>query len=71
MELPLDVLIHNELLGLKGKEGTLLAVHEGGYFEVTTQFGERPHRVLLPIQSTVLISEQAEEGFESTLEVER
>ena len=59
MELPAEVLIHNELLGVKGGKGTLLQVSRDGYYEVNCQFGERLHRTLFPIQGTVLIQPRA------------
>ena len=59
MELPAEVLIHNELLGVKGGEGTLLQVSPDGYYEINCAFGERVHRTLFPIQGTVLISARA------------
>jgi len=55
MELPTDVLIHNELLGMKGARGRLLQLGREGYYEVNCQFGDRIHRVLLPVNSTVVI----------------
>jgi hypothetical protein len=71
MEPPLEVLIHNELVGFKGREGVLLAISESGFFELTTSFGEVPHRLLLPIQSTVLIAKDPEEDFDISIEIER
>lgn len=71
MELPTGILIHNALLGVKGSQGTLLAISPHGYYEINMKFGENLHRVLLPIESTVLISRDAEEIGESHLEVER
>lgn len=65
MELPAEILIHNEVLGMKGKAATLLGIHMEGYYEVLISFGESDHRVLLPIAQTVLISEVAEESWES------
>jgi hypothetical protein len=72
MELPAEVAVHNELLGMKGSHGTLLQVHRDGYYELNVRFGERVHRVLLPITATVIIASEAEAavGGES-LEVER
>ena len=68
MEPPVEVLIHNELLGIKGREGTLLGINPAGFYEVTTLFGERPHRILLPISATVLITRAPEEDWESALD---
>ncbi|MFQ5349646.1 MAG: hypothetical protein ACE5EG_04285 [Thermoanaerobaculia bacterium] len=71
MELPAEVLIHNSLLGMKGAPGKLIAVSQHGYYEVNCAFGEKTHRVLLPIDATALISREAEEPTVDGLEVER
>lgn len=74
MELPSEVLIHNELLGMKGGRGTLLQVSPHGYYEVNVKFGERLHRVCLPVATTILIQQQPEEAVQSAaeeLEIER
>ena len=71
MELPAEVLIHNELLGIKGGKGTLLQVTPDGYYEVNCTFGERVHRTLFPIQGTVLIQRQPEDLTRVDMEIER
>jgi hypothetical protein len=72
MELPAEVMIHNETLGVKGHKGTLLQVSSDGYYEVNFQFGERLHRTLFPIQGTVLIAREPEHAVSGeALEVER
>jgi hypothetical protein len=71
MELPAEVLIHNELLGVKGGRGTLLQVNQDGYYEVNCAYGERIHRTLFPIQGTVLIYRQPEDPTRRDLEIER
>ena len=72
MELPVEVKIHNEALGMKGRDGRLVAIHPEGYYEITATLGERHHRLLLPIGSTALIVSDAEEEWGSeALEVER
>lgn len=71
MELPIPVMIHNEQLGLKGTSGTLLQVNPDGFYVVTTDFGAKVHRVLLPIEQTILIFEGPEETVGETLEIER
>ena len=72
MELHTEVLIHNEILGVKGGKGVLLQISSDGYYEVNLQFGDRVHRTLLPIQGTVLISREPEETIAgSDLEIER
>jgi hypothetical protein len=37
VELPSEVLIHNELLGLKGTRGTLLQIAANGYYEINVR----------------------------------
>lgn len=71
MELPAEVLIHNEILSVKGAKGTLIQISPDGYYEINCIFGERPHRTLLPIQSTVLIAREPEEVLTSNQEIER
>jgi len=72
MELPAEVLIHNEIVGMKGTKGRLLTISPQGYYEVNVKFGERLHRVLMPVDRTVLISQEAEETLEAAgVEIER
>ena len=71
MELPTDVLIHNELLGMKGARGRLLQVASEGYYELNCQFGDRVHRVLLPVPTTVLIVSQPEAAWNGEQDIER
>lgn len=71
MELPAEVLIHNAQLGMKGSRGTLLQIAPEGYFEVNCKFGEKHHRVLLPVEGTVLISQEPEPPKAEGLEIER
>ena len=71
MDLPAEVQLHNELVNLKGGKGTLVAVHANGFYEVKLTFGQSIHRVLLPIQNTVVIFRDPEPVFESGVEIER
>lgn len=73
MELPLPVLIHNEVLGLKGTAGSLLQIYPEGFYLVTTAFGSKTHKLQLPIAQTVLILEDPEEEAVAgePIEVER
>jgi hypothetical protein len=70
VELPSEVLIHNDVLGLKGTKARLLTIAREGYYEVNLSFGDRVHRVLLPVRGTVVISAEPEPDYAST-EVER
>ncbi|HYO12240.1 MAG TPA: hypothetical protein VE685_03480 [Thermoanaerobaculia bacterium] len=71
MELHTEVLIHNEILGVKGGRGVLIQISPDGYYEVNCAFGERVHRTLFPIQGTVLISREPEEAVGTDMEIER
>ncbi len=71
MDLPAEIRIHNELLGIKGGGGTLVAVNPRGFYEAKCAFGGKTHRVLFPIQNTVIIFREAEAEFEPGVEIER
>lgn len=73
MELPLPVLIHNELLGFKGAHGSLIQIYPEGFYLVSTSFGSNIHKVQLPIDQTILIHEEPEEvALEAeAIEIER
>jgi len=72
MEIPAEVLVHNQILGLKGGRAVLVRVAQEGYYEVNLAFGERIHRTLLPVASTVLIQQEAEPPeISSEFEIER
>jgi hypothetical protein len=71
MEIPSEVRIHNEQLGLKGAPGTLLRIAPEGYYEVNLRFGNNTHRVLLPTVATVVINAEPETAAGESVEVER
>ncbi|MBZ0113696.1 MAG: hypothetical protein K8J08_14620 [Thermoanaerobaculia bacterium] len=71
MDIPNEVLIHNQILGLKGSAGTLIQIYSDGYYEINLPFGSNVHRVLLPIGDTVLISKTPEADLGPGIEVER
>lgn len=71
MELPSEVMVHNELVGFKGNRGTLLRVAPEGYYELNIAFGESLHRVTLPIATTALIGAAAETAVPADFEIER
>jgi hypothetical protein len=71
MEVPSEVMVHCDALGLKGARGHLLQISPHGYFEVNLVFGDKQHRVLLPISRTVLISSVPEESTGLVTDVER
>lgn len=71
MDLPAEVQIHNQLVGLKGGRGTLVAVSPEGFYEVKCPFGNSVHRVLLPIEQTVIIFREPEIDYAAEMGVER
>ena len=71
MDLPAEVQIHNELLGLKGTKATLILVSDDGFYEVKCVFGENTHRVLLPVENTVIVFREPEPVFAAGIEIER
>ncbi len=71
MELPVEVVIHNTQLGMKGGHGRLLRICPEGYYEVIIALGENNHRALLPVAGSVLIVKAPEDRGTETVEVER
>jgi hypothetical protein len=71
MDLPAEVLIHNETLGIKGGAGVLIQVNPEGYYEINCLFGDKLYRTFFPIQGTVLIARAPEEVLDSSFEIER
>ena len=71
MDLPADVQLYNELASLKGNVGSLVAVSPHGFYEVNLKYGNNIHRVLLPVESTVVIFREPEPQFEAGVEIER
>ena len=71
IDLPVACLIHNSQLGFKGNQGSLLHISDSGFYLVSCRFGDKPHRVLFPIQDTVVVLEQPEEVIGDAIEVER
>lgn len=71
MDLPVEVQLHNELLGIKGGKGTLVAISPHGYYEVHCVFGQNLHKVMLPIQNTVIVFRQPVPQFDLEADIER
>jgi hypothetical protein len=63
MELPAEVMVHNELMGMKGSRATLLQISPDGYYELNLRLPSGDvHRVLLPIRATVVMATEPEEA---------
>jgi hypothetical protein len=71
MEIPSKVSIFNRTLEVKGKPATLVAISAHGYYEVVMEVQQRNHTVLLPIDDTVLIFNEALPAIAAEFEVER
>ncbi len=71
MDLPADIQLHSELLGIKGGKGTLVAINPHGYYEVHCKFGDNLHKVMLPIQNTVIVFRQPVPQYVSEGDIER
>jgi hypothetical protein len=71
MEIPAKVSVFNRTLEVKGKVGTLIAVNEGGYYEIVLDVQQRNHTVLFPIAETVVIFNEAMPTIATDFEVER
>lgn len=71
MEIPARVSVFNKTLEVKGKNGTLVAISDEGYYEVNLQVQERNHTVLFPIAETVLIFNEPIPEIGADFEVER
>jgi hypothetical protein len=71
MDLPVEVRVYNELMGLKGTRGSLIAVSVHGFFELKLRFKDDTHRVLLPVAQTGLIFSDAEFSCNIEAEFER
>jgi hypothetical protein len=71
MEIPSKVSIFNRTLEVKGKVGTLIAINNGGFYEVVLEVQQRNHTVLFPIAETVIIFNEALVSPSGEIEVER
>jgi hypothetical protein len=64
------VFIYNELLGLKGAPGVLHEINSNGYYITVLKVKENKHRVLLPIDSTVLIYSDPVIEMDTTIDLD-
>ncbi len=71
MEIPAKVTIFNRTLELKGKPATLVAINADGFFEITMEFQQRLHTVLLPITETTVIFNDSIQNLSGDFEIER
>ena len=71
MEIPSKIAIFNRTLEVKGKNGTLIAINDSGFYEVVLEVQSRNHTVLFPIAETVIIFNEALPTIAADFEVER
>lgn len=71
MEIPSKVSIFNKTLEVKGKVANLIAVNDGGFYEVTMEVNQKNHTVLFPIAETVVIFNDPLPEVSPEFEVER
>lgn len=70
MEIPAKIMVRHPVFGDKQMAGTLVAVNEGGFFEVNLQLGAARHTFLMPIAQTVIIYADPNPEV-ATIEIER
>ena len=71
MEIPSKIAIFNRTLEVKGKNGTLIAINDSGFYEVVLEVQSRNHTVLFPIAETVIIFNEPLPAVAADFEVER
>ena len=71
MDLPANVQISNDQLGVKNQKATLVTISPHGYYELRLGFNQRQHKVLVPIQGTSVVFREPEPEFASDIEIER
>jgi len=71
MEIPSKIAVFNRTLEVKGKNGTLIAINDSGFYEVVLEVQSRNHTVLFPIAETVIIFNEPLPAVAADFEVER
>ncbi|HVT46122.1 MAG TPA: hypothetical protein VMT00_17230 [Thermoanaerobaculia bacterium] len=71
MEIPAKVAVFNQAADIKGKAGTLVAINQQGFYEVSLEFKDRVHTVLFPIADTVIIFNDPLPQIPTDFEIER
>lgn len=70
MDLPAEIQMSNEQLGVKNQKATLVSISPHGYYEMRLSFNNRQHKVLVPITETSIIFREPEPEYEA-MEIER
>ena len=71
MDVPARVMVYNQLLGLSGTHGLLVAVRREGLYELQLPSQGKIHSVLLPIAQTVLVYAEPEAETPVDMSIER
>lgn len=71
MEIPSKVTIFNSIMEIKGKQGTIISIGENGYYEITMEFNQKVHTVLLPVAGTVVVFNEPVPQIAAGFDVER
>lgn len=71
MDIPQDVFVYSQILGLSGTQGTLIAIRPEGYYELRLISKGRPHVALLPIAHTGLVAAEPEPDIAMESAIER
>jgi hypothetical protein len=71
MEIPSIVTIFHSNAQFNNKRGTLVAVNDTGFYEITVDFNQRRHTVLLPVTETILIFNEPMPQIVTDVEIER
>lgn len=71
MDIPQEVFVYSQILGLSGTQGTLIAVRPEGYFELRLISKGRPHLALVPITQTALVAVEPEPDIALESGIER
>ncbi len=70
MELPSEVLVYSDILGLSGTKGTLVAIRPEGCYELRLISKGNLHQVLLPVQRTGIVFAEPEVETERVGDIE-
>ena len=71
MDVPAKVMVYNQLLGLSGTVGLLVALRPDGCYEVQLPSQGKVHTVLLPVAQSVLVYVEPEAETPPETNIER
>jgi hypothetical protein len=64
-------MVYNQLLGLSGTQGLLVALRPDGCFEIQLPSQGKVHTVLLPVAHTALVFAEPEPETSPEIDIER